>query len=314
MDFKEKPGSPEEMLEHFGVKGMRWGHRKAQTSGSSNGVGRKASSALKKTGGVLDDVAFEVSKKSDWVSNHITERATEKLRAELPSIKARHGAYGKLRNRVRHPFSPEAKAYRNDVKQSYLKHLESSANELTNLRGTRQYTLTESGKPNTSQYLWEVSTREVKHAAADSVKVRPIFDSEGWIVDLEYIANDMAQTAELGVQFLTHHGVKGMKWGHRKHATSAERTRSVRLARAESFKQREAFKTAPRGSAQREKAKAAFLRNPDRATALRLTRGEKVTLAILAVAVPGPGTFAAAVTAGSRVAVRKSIERKQARG
>ena len=32
IDFREKPGSPEEVLEHFGVKGMRWGVRKERAA------------------------------------------------------------------------------------------------------------------------------------------------------------------------------------------------------------------------------------------------------------------------------------------
>lgn len=110
---------------------------------------------------------------------------------------------------------------------------------------------------------------------------------------------------------LVHHGVKGMQWGHRRHATSTQRTRSIQRARAQSFQDATAFRTAPKGSAKREQAKKVFLKNPDRATQLRLTRGEKVTLGILA----GTVVFApsVAIGVGTRVAVRKSIERKQAR-
>jgi len=47
----EKPGSPEEVLEHLGVKGMRWGVRKAvDTAIGTKTAGRKPSSYKKKTG------------------------------------------------------------------------------------------------------------------------------------------------------------------------------------------------------------------------------------------------------------------------
>jgi len=32
MDYKTKPGSPEEVLEHFGTRGMKWGVRRSQHS------------------------------------------------------------------------------------------------------------------------------------------------------------------------------------------------------------------------------------------------------------------------------------------
>jgi hypothetical protein len=35
----EKPGSPSEILEHVGVKGMKWGVQKARTTGSAAGAG-----------------------------------------------------------------------------------------------------------------------------------------------------------------------------------------------------------------------------------------------------------------------------------
>jgi threonine aldolase len=139
----------------------------------------------------------------------IATKASERLIKSLPRIKAKHGEYGKLRNRARHPFAPEAKAYREDVKKTYLRHLEKSANELTNRRGTKQYTLKENGKPNTSQYYWNVSTQDIKHVAADgSFRVRPIFDDEGWIVDLKFVDDDMAQTMDRGLDFLIHMGVQ----------------------------------------------------------------------------------------------------------
>lgn len=114
-------------------------------------------------------------------------------------------------------------------------------------------------------------------------------------------------------EVLEHHGVKGQKWGVRKHTTSAQRTVSIRRARAQSFKESEEFRTAPRGSAARKRAKKVWLNNPDRATQLRMTRGEKVVLGILGLAIP-PAGVGIAVGATARVATRKHIERKQARG
>jgi len=233
----EKPGTPEE-LAHHGVKGMRWGvhskvtgssgfkalskaskknvdnfharqsaktaRRKAKAaSGSSSRLGKVA----KRVGAAIDDTVFEMNTKSDAVNNHITMKATDRLIKSLPAIRAKHGEYGKLRNRAKRPFSKEAKAYREDVKKTYLRHLEKTANELTNKRGTLQYTVSENGKPNTSQYFWKVSTRPIKHASDGSFTVRPIFDEEGYIVDFEIVDDKLAQTTERGLNFLIHNDI-----------------------------------------------------------------------------------------------------------
>lgn len=212
----QKPGSPEEVLAHFGAKGMKWGVRKSrQTSKQAGGVkagkikrtGRAAKGVGKATGRGLDNALFEISTKDSTTRQTIGLKAAGKLTKDLPGIQAKHGAYGKLRNRAKHPFSPEAQAYRADVKKAYIKRLEESANELTNVRGTRQYTLVENGNPNTKQYNWTVSTKSVKHADDGSFTVRPIFDDEGWIVKIEVVEDDMAQTMDRGFNFLIHLGI-----------------------------------------------------------------------------------------------------------
>lgn len=39
----DKPATPQEALEHAGVKGMKWGQRKSTSSGSSSSVKKKTS-------------------------------------------------------------------------------------------------------------------------------------------------------------------------------------------------------------------------------------------------------------------------------
>jgi hypothetical protein len=205
-----KPGSPAELvseLMHHGVKGQRWGIRRDRSTGSGGGgKPSRFKSAARAVGRAADDVTFEVGKKNPDIQHQIAATASERLVKNLPSIKARHGDYGKLSNRVKKPFSKEAKAYRADVKKTYLRHLENVANETTNVRGTRRYTLKEQGKPNTSSYFWNLSTEAVTHAAAGTFRVQPVFDNEGYIINIKVIKDDMAQTMDKGANFLFHMG------------------------------------------------------------------------------------------------------------
>jgi 2'-5' RNA ligase len=203
-----------DILAHHGVKGMKWGVRKA-TSGAK-AVGRG-----------IDNVAFELAKDSTETTSDIVVGANKAFKSkDLPAIKEKHGEYGKLKNRAKKPLSKEARAYRKDAKEAYVKRLEESANSITNISGTRQYTLKERGawnQPNTSKYWWDVETRKIQHAADDlissfSVEVHV---SDGYITDITL--PDAAQAMSLnevraaaGLEALQHYGVKGMRWGRRK--------------------------------------------------------------------------------------------------
>lgn len=126
---------------------------------------------------------------------------------------------------------------------------------------------------------------------------------------------------------LEHFGVKGMKWGRRKakptateirdaRALTAGREREIRratdqlnLAVAKSPNSKETKKVAK----ELAQLHVDYLKNPDRATAWRMTTGEKLASALLAVAVPGLGTVAVAGGVTARVVKRKAIERDVAK-
>lgn len=113
---------------------------------------------------------------------------------------------------------------------------------------------------------------------------------------------------------LMHYGVMGMKWGkHRAKANAADIHAARSRVRSQSAKVKEAqgaAKANPTDKVTVKKAadlKAAFLKNPDRVTAARMTRGEKaVALVIFGVT----GGIGVAAVAGTSARSRR-IEYKQ---
>ena len=121
---------------------------------------------------------------------------------------------------------------------------------------------------------------------------------------------------------LEHFGVKGMRWGVKK----APSGKTIRRARRSVNKQERAILRKDIGrlvtvnkakraekKAQLAKMKLDFLNNPDRATAARITRGEKVALALF-TAPTVVGVAATATVLGASTAKRKLIEKRQQSG
>ena len=126
---------------------------------------------------------------------------------------------------------------------------------------------------------------------------------------------------------LQHFGVKGMKWGVVKAKTgigSAPSGKTIRKARksvnrqdrkimGQQIRQLGTFNKEKRAARKSNiaKMKMNLLHDPDRATAARLTRGEKAAIILLGLAEPIGGTLGTAATLGAATARRKSIERFQ---
>lgn len=122
---------------------------------------------------------------------------------------------------------------------------------------------------------------------------------------------------------LSHFGVKGMKWGVRKAVTGGEiREARKRLAKqSKKYRQerRKVDKTTKGSEARRlgekklEEMHRAYLKNPDRVTALRLTKGEKA-VQLLFTPLTGIGIATSVAALGGSAIASRRVQYKQETG
>lgn len=126
--------------------------------------------------------------------------------------------------------------------------------------------------------------------------------------------------------FLEHHGVKGMKWGvHKKARPSDADIKSARLSvrahDAATMNKAVEVATSKKGTAKRAKAEKdlkslemAHLKNPDRITATRLTKGEKIFNTALIVATGPIGLTVVGAQTAVNAGYRRTASKRQASG
>jgi len=185
------------ILEHFGVKGMHWGVRKKGTSSA-----KKVAKADKK----FESVNSRYSKTFEIAG---AARQSFKSSGDLKRINDKYSA--KLTNSLSENRKVK-KAYTAETQRVFMDHLKKAADKQDpNASGTRKYTIT---VPPKRPDRWIVTTTEVKHVD-DIVEFKLTLDKNGLITDLEPVA-PLQQDGTTVEDVLEHYGVKGMHWGQRK--------------------------------------------------------------------------------------------------
>jgi len=220
-----------DILTHHGVKGMKWGVRKD--------YGHEGEQAKTKKIAKLDK-KFE--KKADRLNNHILlhNYAAQQMNShELHRInnkpEYKNVDFTKARGEV-------VAKYAHEIQSTYVKHLREGAAKMgTNASGTKKYVI----DANPENDSWHVSTADVAHSDI-AYKVNLKKGPKGHILSLgdadamdadEDSTDSMKQGIEL-TDFLAHHGVLGMKWGHRKGSSESSSSHvSEDYSKAESHKQ-----------------------------------------------------------------------------
>ena len=248
--FDESSDSAESVLEHYGVKGMKWGVRKNRTGHI------KPRSVAKKLGKDPIHKKMEISKKEAIrLYNDVNAPKGYGIHYERKQgalLKTYRKAAPKIKRNIRKINNSEAykgqdltkntklrKQYLDEVSKAVTDQLNASA-ALHGVNRTRQYRLefeydveksiypeayvrsneVRGGRRENRQNAREVR-RSVKHSDNEAMKVILAWDKKGFITDLN-LEGSLKQDAMDAEDILMHYGVKGMKWGVRKKRTPAQ--------------------------------------------------------------------------------------------
>src|SRR5882757_2880237 len=189
----------DDVLEHFGVKGMKWGVRKDQGHSGERAKTKKIAKL---------DSKFQRNSQSLSTTIKLHNRAAELTNKDIDRINNKL----QYKNADFTKNSPLRQKYYAEHQKAFLDNLKKAADELgTNASGTKKYSIVDKGDS------WDVSVQDVKHASGDteSFSVNVSYDSMGHIVKLDVLDDALAQREKFVDDFLEHFGVKGMRWGVR---------------------------------------------------------------------------------------------------
>lgn len=187
----------EDILEHHGVKGQKWGVRHDPGHEGQRAKTSKISRLDKK---------FVRKSQDPRTTITIWNKAADANNASIQKINNKPQYRGKDFTRQ----SPLRDRYHKEIQSAMVDNLETAAKSLgTSASGTLRYGILEK-----TDNSWDVIVRDVKHADDSSNTVLSITvnrDANGMITSV----NASAAHSSMVDEFLEHHGVKGQKWGIR---------------------------------------------------------------------------------------------------
>lgn len=196
----------EEFLSHHGVKGMKWGVRKDKGHEGERAKTKKIEKLDRKFERNVDSVSTTFT-----LHNSAARKTNEK---DIDRINNKPEYKDKDFSRD----TPLRRKYYKEHQKAYIDNLVIAAQEMgTNASGTKKYSIME-----TMDGGWDVYLNEVKHADIPDGELEFSLDVEydalGHILKVsapEVSHEDFTSASS----FLSHYGVKGMRWGKRKATT-----------------------------------------------------------------------------------------------
>lgn len=182
-------------LEHFGVKGMKWGVRRSeQRAGKADQKWTKKSSSPKSLQRVHGSATRRMNRDEIGRLNNKPEYKDKDFSTDSPLRRKYYKEYEKTFMRVMNEESDKVLGRSPDGKHRVAVESSDNGNSLNFV------------------------VREIKHADGDVIFVAKKND-RGYIISIEMVTNDLTQSSPDDVEdFLEHYGIKGMKWGVRRDA------------------------------------------------------------------------------------------------
>lgn len=201
----------DDVLMHFGIKGMKWGVRKNPEQHAANKI-RK-----------LDAKFEKVANKADthmrlWTHSVVTMKKSGDLKRinDKPEYAA-----SKWRLKFGVAKRELQRKYEDEIAGKLMEHLKKNANEIVNRSATRKLDVEQLYKDGKvlreSKSVWRIVTVPIKQADGGSLVIRLVRDEFDRIIDMiPEEDTTLEQGFDAAENVLAHFGIKGMKWGQRK--------------------------------------------------------------------------------------------------
>jgi ribosomal protein S18 acetylase RimI-like enzyme len=189
------------VLEHFGVKGMKWGVRKADASSASRSP--KTAKADKKW-------AKKASSSRTFVAVH--NAAVKRMnKTEVSRINNK----SEYKNKDFTNDSPLRRKYYNEFETTFMRVMNEESSRIIgpNASGTQRLKF-EVDPSGSGDIHYRIET--IKHANTSPPDIIAKTNDKGYIVSFSVVENALMQGEDLVNNFIEHFGVKGMKWGVRR--------------------------------------------------------------------------------------------------
>lgn len=239
--------NPTEFLEHYGVKGMKWGVRKDRSKGTRRLTGFGPDKIVRKT---ASGEELTLSKNPPSALHKGLARISKKYvdaynRGANLTIK---DASGKKVGEAQVEKRSDEELYLNWLGidkgargRGYATAVMKAAEEFGAQAGFKKMTLEVPGNSPDARHIYEkLGFKVVKEASPLEAKTDPVW---GGLTSMEYVF-DETRHADPVDRILAHYGVKGMKWGIRRNKDGSV-TRTGKRMKSEDHKEAERLKKKP---------------------------------------------------------------------